>query len=298
MRSAAIPSPRSILNRALKIKSNRFIYLSAVCVILVTTPMPGGAATQGREAQSSSTLRVCADPNNLPFSSRSGDGFENRIADLIAAELQRPVQYYWWPQTMGFLRNTLQARQCDLVMGVASGSDRAQNTNPYYRSVYTMVYRRDSGVSATTLADPELANLRFGVVAGTPPATLLARYGLIAQARPYHRTVDTRHFSPARRAIDDVANGETDVAVIWGPIAGYFAAQQSVPLTVVPLLDEPRDVRLEFLISMAVRRNEPEWKRTLNKALRKLKPRIDQILAEYSVPMLDRKGQLITVAAD
>jgi quinoprotein dehydrogenase-associated probable ABC transporter substrate-binding protein len=281
-------------------KSTRLSRLLVACVLPATlwAPLHGSAATQGREAQSSAALRVCADRNNLPFSNQTGDGFENRIAELIAAELDLPVQYYWWPQTTGFLRNTLQARRCDLVMGIASGNERVQNTNPYYRSVYTMVYRKDSGITSTALSDPALKDLRFGVVAGTPPATLLARYGLIGQARPYHRNVDTRHFSPARQAIQDVASGETDVALAWGPIAGYFAARQSVDLQVVPLLDEPRDVRLEFLISMAVRRNEPEWKRTLNGILRTLKPRIDEVLAEYSVPMLDQKGQLITVATE
>ena len=159
-----------------------------------------------------------------------------------------------------------------------------------------MVYRADAGISATTLADPELRRLHFGVIAGTPPATLLARYNLIGQTRPYHRTVDTRHFSPAQQAIEDVASGKIDVALIWGPIAGYFAKQHAVPLEVVPLLEEPKEVRLDFSISMALRYNEPEWKRTLNRILKENKSKIDRILIEYGVPLLDRKGLLLEIA--
>ncbi|MFQ5617706.1 MAG: substrate-binding domain-containing protein [Rhodospirillales bacterium] len=252
------------------------------------------AAQPSREARTTTVLRVCADANNLPFSNKKEEGFENKIARLIAGELGQPVRYTWWPQTIGFIRNTLRLRRCDVIVGIGTGNELVQNTNPYYRSVYTMVYRRESGLRATTLSDPALRSLRFGVIAGTPPATLLANYDLIGQTRPYHRTVDTRFFSPARQALADVAAGEIDVAVIWGPIAGYFAKRQKVPLVVVPLLDEKTTVRLDFWVSMAVRVHEPEWKRRLNRILRRLQPKIDAILRDYGVPLLDRKGRLIT----
>ena len=252
------------------------------------------AVTPSREATVTEALRVCADPNNLPFSNKLEEGFENKIAQLIAAELGRPVRYTWWPQTIGFVRNTLRLRRCDLIVGIGTGNEMSQNTNPYYRSVYTMVYRRDSGLQAKALSDRALKSLRFGVIAGTPPATLLAMYGLINQVRSYHRNVDTRYFSPARQAISDVAEGKIDVALIWGPFSGYFAKRETVPLVVVPLLHEKTNVRLDFLISMAVRINEPEWKRRLNRILKHLQPKIDGILKDYGVPLLDRQRRLIT----
>ena len=221
------------------------------------------------------------------------EGFENKIARLIAEELKQPIRYNWWPQTIGFVRNTLRLRRCDLIVGIGTGNELVQNTNPYYRSIYTMVYRQDSGLKATSLSDPALKSLRFGVIAGTPPATLLAKYGLIGQARPYHLTVDTRFFSPTRQAIEDVAAGKIDIALIWGPAAGYFAKRQKAALVVVPLLNEQTGVRLDFRVSMAVRANENDWKRQLNRILKRLKPKIDRILKDYGVPLLDRQRRLI-----
>ena len=257
----------------------------------------GGAARAkqpSREARVTKILRVCADANSLPFSNKKEEGFENKIARLIAEELKQPIRYNWWPQTIGFVRNTLRLRRCDLIVGIGTGNELVQNTNPYYRSIYTMVYRQDSGLKATSLSDPALKSLRFGVIAGTPPATLLAKYGLIGQTQPYHLTVDTRFFSPTRQAIEDVAAGKVDIALIWGPTAGYFAKRQKVALVVVPLLNEQTDVRLDFRVSMAVRVNENDWKRHLNRILKRLKPKIDRILKDYGVPLLDRQRRLIS----
>ena len=251
------------------------------------------AKQPSREARTKKVLRVCADANSLPFSNKKEEGFENKIARLIAEELKQPIRYNWWPQTIGFVRNTLRLRRCDLIVGIGTGNELVQNTNPYYRSIYTMVYRQDSGLKATSLSDPALKSLRFGVIAGTPPATLLAKYGLIGQARPYHLTVDTRFFSPTRQAIEDVAAGKIDIALIWGPTAGYFAKRQKAALVVVPLLNEQTGVRLDFRVSMAVRANENDWKRQLNRILKRLKPKIDRILKDYGVPLLDRQRRLI-----
>ena len=201
----ALAMPRAYLRR---------VSILAIVAALAYAPLPeidGGAAwaaQTSREARMTSVLRVCADANNLPYSNKMEEGFENEIAQLIAGELGLSVRYTWWPQTIGFVRNTLRLRRCDLIVGIGSGNELVQNTNPYYRSVYTMVYRGKSGLGATTLSDPKLKSLRFGVVAGTPPATLLAMYDLIGQARSYQLTVDTRYFSPARQAIDDVAAGK------------------------------------------------------------------------------------------
>ncbi len=267
-------------------------------MLLISATSTYAVAAEGttREAISTNTLRVCADPGNMPFSNEHKEGFENKIIELVATKLKRPVQYTWFPQTVGFVRNTLRIRECDLISGISTSSQLVQNTNPYYHSVYTMVYRADSGIHATQLSDPMLKDKRLGVVAGTPPATLLARYGLLTQITPYQLTVDTRHFSSGAQAINDLVAGTTDVALLWGPIAGYYTQQADIDFEIVPLLNESKDVRLDYRVSMAVRYSETEWKRTINKVLKELQPEIDKILQAYGVPLLNDLGQLI--AAD
>ena len=251
-------------------------------------------SSSAQEVTARTELRVCADPSLPPFSTESQDGFENKLADMIADELGIPVVYTWWPQTIGFVRNTLMARRCDIVMGTASGEELMQNTNAYYRSVYAMVYRSDMDVQPTTLADPALFRKRIGVVAQTPPANLLAFYGL-SNIEPYQLNIDTRADQPARRAIEDVASGKTDLALIWGPIAGYYAGLQEQPLTVVPMLDEPGPARLEYRITMGIRGDEPDWRHWLNQFIRDNQDDIDRLLAGYRIPLLDKAGNLIVV---
>ena len=263
------------------------------CLVLILTGLLGlttgiawGSPTD-REGRNTAYLAVCGDANNLPFSNREMEGFENHIAQLIAEELHRPLVYRWWPQSVGFVRNTLQTRLCDLVMGVTSVNELVQNSNPYYRSVYSLVQRDDGAPIVTTLDDPALRALRIGVVAGTPPATLLARYGLMGQVQPYQRTVDTRYFTPATQAVRDVASGAIDVAVIWGPIAGYTAARQEPPLHLTPLPAKVDGVDLAFNVSMGLRRNERQWKHEVNALIDRLEPRMQQVLIGYHVPLLD-----------
>ncbi len=244
----------------------------------------------GRDA-----VRVCADPNLLPFSNDRGEGFENRVAEMIGRDLNLPVVYTWWPQTIGFVRNTLRARQCDLMMGTAAGEELVQNTNPYYRSIYALVYRSSANLSVRHLNDPALRGLRVGVIAGTPGASRANRNG-ITNIEPYQLETDTRVDNPARRAIEDVASGRTDAAIVWGPIAGYFAARQSVPLTVVPLVDEGNGARLDFAITMGVRAEEPEWKHWLNDFIARHKDEINAVLADYHVPLLNEDGKLLEVS--
>lgn len=260
------------------------------CVALFVS---GGAIAQTSEAVDRSSLRVCADPANLPFSNRAGEGFENKIAELLAAELGVPVRYTWYPQATGFVRQTLMARKCDVVIGISLGFELLQNTNPYYRSSYALVYRADSGFSATSLDDPGLKTLRLGVVAGTPPSSLLAKYGLLARVRPYQLVADTRFDHPAKQMIDDVAAGEVDVGVLWGPIAGYYAKQHSPKLLVVPLETRAGEVRMDYRITMGIRFNEPNWKHELNDLIKTKQPEINAILAEYGVPLLDDQGRVI-----
>jgi quinoprotein dehydrogenase-associated probable ABC transporter substrate-binding protein len=262
-------------------------------IFVVAMLMAGTAAMDAAHAvdlPKRDALRVCADPNLLPFSNDKLEGYENKIAAMIGEELGVPVVYTWWPQTIGFVRNTLRERKCDLVMGAASGEGLMQNTNPYYRSVYSLVYRESAATKAKAMNDPSLRDLRFGVVTKTPGATL-ANMNHIANVEPYELDIDTRQDNPARRAIEDVASGKTDATVIWGPIAGYFASLQPTKLTVVPLVDE-HATRLDFSITMGIRGDEPEWKHWLNDFIARRQGDINTILAQYHVPLLSPDGKL------
>lgn len=243
------------------------------------------------EAVDRSALRVCADPNNLPYSNEAGEGFENKIAELLAKQLNVPVRYTWYPDSQGFLRSTLRAHRCDIVMGTTIGNGMLQNTAPYYHSAFSLVYRQDAKLKPTSLDDPGLRDVEIGVVAGTPPVTLMAMRGLLGHLHSYELVVDTRFYAPPRQLVNDVAAGKIDVGIVWGPIAGYFAKQQVVPLTLVPLHpDGPAPVRLDYLITMGVRDGEPEWKRDINRLIRQQQPAINKILADYGVPLIDDAG--------
>ncbi|MCW3473260.1 substrate-binding domain-containing protein [Limobrevibacterium gyesilva] len=252
---------------------------------------PGLGATV--ELVDPKVLRVCADPRNLPFSNEAGEGFENRIATLLGRELGKPVAYTYYPQVIGFVRNTLNMFRCDVVMGAAQGDDLVQTTNSYYRTVYSLLIRPGTGLDGIeSLEDPRLKNMRIGIVAGTPPATLMAANGLMLHAKPYALTVDTRYESPAKDMADDLVTGRIDAGVLWGPIAGYWAKHSGTRLTVVPLLKET-GVRMDFRIALGVRHSDQEWKRTLNRLIKENQSEIDSILEEYGVPLLDEHGALI-----
>jgi mxaJ protein len=238
-------------------------------------------------------LRACADPRNLPFSDEAGEGFENKLAELFAGKLGEPASYTYFPQVIGFVRNTLNALRCDVVMGVAVGDDQVQTTNPYYHTTYALVFKPGNGLDGIeSLEDPRLKGERIGIVAGTPPATVLVQQGLMALAKPYALTFDTRIDSPGRTMINDIAAGQIDAGVLWGPIAGYFAQRATPRLVVVPLLKEQE--RMDFRIAMGVRRTDQEWKRRLNRVIAEAQPEIDRILEEYGVPLLDEQGKLMT----
>lgn len=271
----------------------------AVCLLGSLFLFPVGelvAATAGRQALTTAHLRVCADPANLPFSNRQEQGLENQIVQLIASELDREVRYTWFPQSTGFVRNTLKLRQCDLISGITTTSETVQNTNPYYHSAYSIVHRRELGEPVVRLDDERLRAWKIGLVAGTPPGDILASLGLLANVRPYHLQADTRRNAPAQQAVEDVATGETDVALIWGPIAGYFAAKSDQDLVVTPLLQEDPRFRLNFRVSMAVRYNETDWKRQINSVLKTIQPQIDTLLRDYHVPLLNDRGEWISDA--
>jgi mxaJ protein len=239
-------------------------------------------------------LRVCADPNNLPFSNERGEGFENKIAELIADELGVTLSYTWWAQRRGFIRNTLNTGSCDLVTGTTNGIEMLRTTLPYYRSGYTFVTRQD-GPKVSSLDDPILHNLRIGIQlvgedgANPPPSEALARRGIVDNVRGYLVYGDYRERNPAAAIMDAVAKGEIDVAIVWGPVAGYFAGRESVPLKVAlvtPQNDGPR-LPMVFDINMGVRRDDPTLRDEINAALSKLRPKIDAVLANYGVPRAD-----------
>lgn len=268
-----------------------------LCLLGASTSSQLWAESANRQALTTSHLRVCADPSNLPFSNKDGEGLENRIIEVLAKELDKHVRYTWFPQSTGFVRNTLRLRQCDLISGITTTSEKVQNTNPYYHSAYAMVYTRaladELGYEPDSMSDPALKNLKIGIVAGTPPADILATEGLLGNIKPYHLQADTRRNKPARDAVNDVATGETDIAFVWGPIAGYHARSMDAELVVVPLLKEDVRVRMNYRVSMAVRYNETDWKRTVNAALKRIQPQITGILKEYGVPLLNDRGELI-----
>lgn len=239
-------------------------------------------------------LRVCADGNNLPFTDREEAGFENRIAQMMADDLGKPLTYVWAPQIMGFVRNTLELRVCDVIIGVAAGYDFVQGSRDYYRSVYSLVVPADSDLQVASLDDPALENRRIGVVVDTPPMLPLHRAG--ARIEGYPLQVDTRVRTPVKDAVEDVVDGVTDGAVLWGPIAGYYAARQQPALRVIPLVDDTTDAQLAYRITMGVRHGEPQWKDWINDFIARRQQDIDAVLAEYHVPLLDRQGQLLDPA--
>jgi quinoprotein dehydrogenase-associated probable ABC transporter substrate-binding protein len=266
---------------------------------------PGGALAQARDDPALSielvdpkVFRVCADPHNLPFSDESGEGFENKIAELFARKLDKSLAYSWFPQSVGFVRNTLNAHKCDVIMGFPQGGDLAQSTNPYYRTAYAFVFRRHNGLDEVdTLSDPRLKGKRIGVVAGTPPATYLAMNGLLGNVKGYQLVVDTRVDSSGEMMMKDLAAGEIDVGIMWGPMAGYHAARGGADMTVVPLVKDGGGPRLAYRIAMGVRAADQEWKRTLNRVIRDSQPDITRILLSYGVPLLDDNDRPITAPA-
>jgi quinoprotein dehydrogenase-associated probable ABC transporter substrate-binding protein len=263
---------------------------------LIGAGIVGGSQTvaaQTADIADRSALKVCADPNNLPFSDEKKEGFENKIAELIGGTLGLKVEYTWFPQIIGFVRNTLQAHRCDLVMGTVAGDETMQTTNPYYFTTYMMVYRSDKGLGIEGVQDPRLAGLRLGVISATPPSDLLVRHDLMAHTKPYQLTIDTRAESPTHQMILDIVSGTIDVGFLWGPIAGYYKKQDKLPLTLVQLNDEPGAPRMKYHIAMGVRANEPEWRRQINAVILKQQSQITAILRDYGVPLLDEEGELI-----
>jgi quinoprotein dehydrogenase-associated probable ABC transporter substrate-binding protein len=262
--------------------------------------LAGGALAQDSglagsvELVDPNVLRVCADQNNLPFTNEKQEGFENRFAEFLAGKLGKTVSYTYFPMVTGFVRKTLGEYKCDVILSYPQGDELVQNTNAYYRTAYALVYKPGNGLDGLdTMGDPRLKGKRIGIVAGTPPASLMARNGLMAKAKPYPLMVDSRYGSSVKAMVDDLKSGKIEVAVLWGPIAGYYGKTSEVPLAVVPLLKERKGAHMAFRITMGVRATDQEWKRTLNKLIRENQQEINAILLDYGVPLLDEQDRLI-----
>lgn len=245
-------------------------------------------------------FRVCQDPNNLPFSSVKGEGYENRIAELFARELKLPVQYYSFPQRLAFIRNTLRYKlpgqdyPCDVVMGVPSGFDQVSVTKPYYRSTYALVYARGRGLDGVKTAeeflkvDPQrLAAVRIGIYDRSPASQWLHKHGLVDRGVPYLTMSPDPEQYPGEIIERDLVGGRIDAAIVWGPIAGFYAKRVRTPeLVVVPLPSEP-GVRFDYTMAMGVRYGEREWKQQIESLIDRNRAEIDAILREYGVPLLE-----------
>jgi mxaJ protein len=266
--------------------------LIAVGVPPALAQTPGLGA--GAELVDPKVFRVCADPRDLPFSNQAEQGFENKIAALFAKQLGKKLGFTWQPQVFGFLPLTLYAYRCDVVMGVTQGFGQVENSNAYYRSVYALVFRPHSGFDGIqSLEDPRLKGKRIGVIAGTPPATILADDGLLDHVHSYELSVNLRFFAPAHDMVNDLEAGRIDVGILWGPIAGYFTKQSDGKLVIVPLVHESADAPMAFSIVMGVRHGEDAWRQTLNEVMAREQPEITQILKSYGVPLLDNRDQVV-----
>ncbi|GIT88947.1 substrate-binding domain-containing protein [Roseobacter sp. OBYS 0001] len=266
-------------------------YQRLVVTLLLGFCLAGSVGAQTSDLVSSSALRVCADPANYPMSSRDEDGFENKLAEFVGAKLELPVQYTWYPMATGFVRNTLNAKQCDLIIGYAQGHELVLNTNHYFTSVYTLIVPKDAEISdVKTLADPVLKGRKLGIIAGTPPSAHLARNGLIAKAKAYNLVVDRRHESPAVDMLDDLGAGEIDGAILWGPLGGPLVKSSYPDFKVIPLVSEQTPPRLFFRITMGVRLGEKVWQRNLNSLIRRNQDEINSLLADAGVPLVTDLG--------
>jgi mxaJ protein len=265
--------------------SSAFPRLAAIALLAC------GTAANARE------LRVCADPNNRPFSAEDGSGMENKIAELIGQELGANVTYTWFAQRRGFLRNTLNAGKCDIVPGIPAKMEMLRTTQPYYRSGYMFV-RKESTPKIESLDDPALKSLKIGVqligndATNTPPVHALAHRGVVDNVRGFMVYGDYESLDPVSPIVQAVANGDVDVAIVWGPQAGYFAAQQKVKLALDPVPPNglEGDPPMRFDIAMGVRKGDKELADEVSRALAVRRADIDTILAAYHVPRLDEPG--------
>ena len=270
------------------------VSLAAAVAWLGLAPVQAATTPNASQSTRPAALRVCADPNNLPFTNRAGQGFENKLAQLLASDLGLPVTYTWWPQRRGFIRNTLKAQRCDVVLGLPAGFEMAELTAPYYASTYVFVTRRDSGLAnLQTLDDPRLRQVRIGLhaigddYANVPPAEALAARGITSNIVGYSIYGDYSKPNPPSELIRAVARGDIDVAIAWGPLAGFYAAQTQPALVVTPIRarkDHPEILPLDYAIAVGVRHGDDQLRGRLQAALDRHRHDIERLLDQYHVP--------------
>jgi mxaJ protein len=253
---------------------------------------------EAASAQTKGQFRVCADPENMPHSNQKQEGFENRIADLIAKDFAASTRYTWWGQRRGFIRNTMNATleegRCDVVIGVPEGYDLVTPTKPYYRSTYVFVYPRDKGPQVKSLDDPVLKKVKIGVhllgddYTNPPPVHELSKRGVVGNLVGFSTFYSAEN--PPSSIVDAVASGKVDIAIVWGPAAGYFVKQQRVPLVMVPVPSGKGDLPFEFGISMGVKPGNQELKLRLEKVIDTRRAEITKILNDYNVPLVEGKA--------
>ena len=303
MRRSGVPQPRFTGDRACSLTRARIVRRS-LCSAALGMVLAGSALAAGEEAPKA--FRPCIDPSNLPFANSKGEGFENRIAALFAQKLGLPVENYAFPQRMNFIRNTLRYKlpgedfRCDIVMSVPAGYDQTSTTTPYYRSTYVLVYPKGKGLDQVKTGSDLFAlsadaqrKLTIGVYDRSPGSTWLARHGLEAQARPYPMLSPDPEQYPGEIIEKDLAQGKIDAAIVWGPIAGYYAKRlRDVDLVLVPLKSEP-GVKFDYEIAMGVRYGEREWKETIERLIAENRTAISTILRDYNVPLVSESGDLV-----
>ena len=277
-------------------------FVSVLCAVALLGS-PDAALAQAPGSDARQAFRVCQDPNNLPYSNTKGEGYEDKIAALFAKELGLPLKYYFFPQRMAFIRNTLRFKlpgedyPCDIVMSVPKGFDQVSATQPYYRSTYALVFPKGrkldsvkSGEDFLALPKEVLQTLKIGLFDRSPAAEWLVRHDLTDQGVPYRILNADPERYPGEIIEKDLVAGKIDVAIVWGPIAGYYATKvKSEPLAMV-LLKSEKNVKFDFEIAMGVRYGEKEWKQQIEQLIEKNKTQIRAILIEYGVPQLDERG--------
>jgi quinoprotein dehydrogenase-associated probable ABC transporter substrate-binding protein len=269
-----------------------------LALIMAVSPLSAIAADTNLPDQvNRKVLRVCSSPENLPYSNEKGEGFENKIAEIIADELKVPIEYTWYPLGMGLARRTLAAKKCDVILQTIQADEYTLNTNAYYRSTYALIYKKGAGLDGvTSIMDPKLKGKKLSNQGG-PVGDQIAKAGLMQDAKSYRLMVDRRYDNPEKEIIEDVRSGVLDVGVVWGPLGGYAARPYKDELAIVPLLDEVDGTsRIEYRMTMGVRVNEVAWKRQLNEIIKKRQADIDKVLMDFGVPIIGEDNKPITAA--
>ena len=271
------------------------IFLASLFCILIIIKYSYSAQEVTGEVGVKSSLRVCADPNNLPYSNQELEGYENKIANLFAKKLgDIPVLYTWYPMTSGFVRRTLNAKTCDLIITFPAIHEFVQNSNPFYSSSYVMMTLEEKNINIKSLSDPIIKekNYKIGIIHATPPTSHVAKNKLFEQVKFYLQAADPRKQKPWTDITNDLVNGELDIAILWGPYAGYEAKLAKKKIKLVPLTKEEKVGRgtMVYRFTMGIRRNEPEWGKTINNLIKDNQSEINEILREYNIPLLDNLG--------